>query len=826
MNTNIFFETDCDRNDSDELHIHDHAELIFSLSGNCSVFSENRSFVLKSEDFAVLNPFETHRLEREEGCHTLSLYIPTEILSDCGIGTVDCVSSLQPEKKATLDLIRMHLANIWQDFSVDKEKMRLNIQAELLELLSILLQDFTDENENKSKQSDKNKTDALRKQNILRFVWEHYREEISLSLVAEKFHLSDGYFSRLFTEMTGKVFSSYLREIRLNHAKNLIESGEASVTLVAFSSGFGSVNTFIEAFKKKYGITPGAYIRKNEKKENSENNAKPKNPTSSKTDCISYMGLLRYRSVEKSGISLRQSQSEIIEASFSEKTKPLNRVWIKNIGIGYAKNLFWGVIQASVIRAEREFKFGSYLFHGIYDDELHICQRNQDGSISYNFYYIDLALNFLVNEMHITPWIVLDYTPNCLAGNSPVFFGTNVVSLPENLDEWRKLIVETLKHFIVVFGKKEVEKWKFSMEQAVQISVGNIKLENYKPFYLETFRAIRSVLPNADIFAFGLDTGHISLNPELFSELLTYAKENGALPNLISVQSFLCDFKNSDNLNTIYDKSIDEVYPISEDPDILSKDLDVMKSTMKRLGINIPIYIMMFNPGMWGQAPGNDTCFHGACIVKNVIENRDKADVFCMGNLTDFGEKMLPDNTMYHGGNGLLTNRAIPKAPYSAAILLNKLVGDVLSEGDGYILTKTEDGKEFTLLLYYYCPYNLSRHRRRVLSPLEETNYDRYYEFDDKGAKSVRIFLKDLISGAYTLETFSVNREHGSSYDSWMQMGAPMKTDKLLGYLEYRSIFEISVSHENADANGELIISALLEPHEVRVIHGTLLENI
>ena len=823
MATDIIFETDCDKNG---VHLHNQAELLFTLTGKCSVYTGKRSFVLSAEDFAVFNPFETHREEREEGCHTLSLYIPIELLSDYGIGTINCVSPLQPEKKSTLDLIRTHLANIFKDYTDNSRKLKLNMQAELLGLLSILYQDFSDEFE--ADKEEMGRKDFARKEEILRFVWEHFSEPLTLSQTAENFGLSEGYFSRLFADITGKNFSSYLREVRLSHAKQLIDKGESSVTELAFSSGFGSVNSFIEAFRKEFGKTPGAYIRLQREKVSGSERQNDECCAVTGTDAISYMGLLRYRSVEKSTTSLRQAQSEVIEASLDGKTKPLGRIWNKCIGVGYMEQMLWGVLQSALKRAKKELHFQNYHMHGIYADALNVCTRDSDGKLKFNFSYVDLVIDFLLRDVQITPWIFLDYTPSCLVTDKiPIMFGTNVVSIPTDLNEWQMLVTETLKHFVATYGRKEVSSWKFSMEQAVQMSVGNCSLEDYKKFYLATYRAIKSILPEASIFGFGLDTGHVSVKDSVdFEELLSFAKENDALPDLMSFQSFLCDFTDSDAKNLIYNESVDEVYSMSDDPDILSKELDYIHEVMERYGVLVPLFILMFNPGMWGQSPGNDTCFHGACIVKNVIENRDKVEVFAMGNLTDYGEKMMPDNTMYHGSNGLLTYCLVPKAAYAGGMLLNELVGDVVSAGNGYLLTVSHDRYEFSLLLYYYCPYNLERHRRTVLSPIEETNYDRYYEFDDKGSKSVHIFLDNLIMGDYIITTKSVNREHGSSYDAWMRMGAPMKTDNILGYLEYRSIYEVSISHARVDESSRLIMSALLEPHEVRVVRGKLNEKI
>lgn len=52
-------------------------------------------------------------------------------------------------------------------------------------------------------------------------------------------------------------------------------------------------------------------------------------------------------------------------------------------------------------------------------------------------------------------------------------------------------------------------------------------------------------------------------------------------------------------------------------------------------------------------------------------------------------------------------------------------------------------------------------------------------------------------------------------------MGAPVHPDQaLLHYLEYRSVFEVTTDTTMPSPDGELTLSYLLEPHEVRVVHG------
>ena len=139
------------------------------------------------------------------------MYIPIQFLTKSGIGTISCVSPLQPEKKVTLDLIRKHLAQIFQNYLENPITRNLNMQAALLEILSILLQDFTDS----TIRTKRNATDE-RKQNILRYIWENYQEPLTLSEIADIFHVSNGHLSRVFQEITGKTFPTYLQTYKSN----------------------------------------------------------------------------------------------------------------------------------------------------------------------------------------------------------------------------------------------------------------------------------------------------------------------------------------------------------------------------------------------------------------------------------------------------------------------------------------------------------------------------------------------------------------------------------------------------------------------------------
>ena len=95
---------------------------------------------------------------------------------------------------------------------------------------------------------------------ITRYVQEHLAEEVSLSVLAEEFHLNPQYISQLFKNEIGVGFLAYLTNIRMEKAKKLLLSTSLSVAEVA-EPGYGDYRVFTKSFKKTEGITPSQYRR-------------------------------------------------------------------------------------------------------------------------------------------------------------------------------------------------------------------------------------------------------------------------------------------------------------------------------------------------------------------------------------------------------------------------------------------------------------------------------------------------------------------------------------------------------------------------------------
>ena len=81
--------------------------------------------------------------------------------------------------------------------------------------------------------------------------------EISQKVGMNEFKLKNG-----FRELFGNGVYEYLRTERMQEARQLLSDRSHNVKEVAALTGYKSVNSFIKAFKKKYGETPGEYRKR------------------------------------------------------------------------------------------------------------------------------------------------------------------------------------------------------------------------------------------------------------------------------------------------------------------------------------------------------------------------------------------------------------------------------------------------------------------------------------------------------------------------------------------------------------------------------------
>ncbi|TCV05643.1 AraC family transcriptional regulator [Sphingobacterium alimentarium] len=91
------------------------------------------------------------------------------------------------------------------------------------------------------------------------FVRKHITEKISLESLQKVAHMSKSSLTRMFKDELGVTPMEYVINQRLQHTKELLRMTK-SVKESCFGAGFTDVNYFVRIFRRKEGMTPGAYV--------------------------------------------------------------------------------------------------------------------------------------------------------------------------------------------------------------------------------------------------------------------------------------------------------------------------------------------------------------------------------------------------------------------------------------------------------------------------------------------------------------------------------------------------------------------------------------
>lgn len=93
--------------------------------------------------------------------------------------------------------------------------------------------------------------------NVLRYINENISEsELSVEDLASKVFLSRSQLYRKIKTLTGVSVNEFIRNVRLEKAKELIELGNDNITEISYKVGFSSPSYFTKCYKDKYGYLP------------------------------------------------------------------------------------------------------------------------------------------------------------------------------------------------------------------------------------------------------------------------------------------------------------------------------------------------------------------------------------------------------------------------------------------------------------------------------------------------------------------------------------------------------------------------------------------
>lgn len=102
--------------------------------------------------------------------------------------------------------------------------------------------------------------------NVLNYIDFNLSQKLSLSVLAEYFHISPPYLSKIFKKEVKQTLTDYINTVRINASLRLLNSTNIMIRDVAAHVGIEDFNYFTKIFKNSIGLTPNQYRAQSSRK--------------------------------------------------------------------------------------------------------------------------------------------------------------------------------------------------------------------------------------------------------------------------------------------------------------------------------------------------------------------------------------------------------------------------------------------------------------------------------------------------------------------------------------------------------------------------------
>lgn len=234
-------------------HFHAYYVIGFVESGQRILSCCGQESTITKGDILLFNPGDNHACVQSDGgafdyrgfniSKDVMLSLAEEATGKRALPTF--TSNVIPDEEAACCLHSLHEL-------VMKGSRELCKEENLLLLMSLLLRKYS--------QTSSDQTTECREEieKACHFMEQHFADRIYLDQICHHAGLSKSTLLRVFTKTKGVTPYSYLENIRIEKAKNLLEKG-VSLVETAIQTGFSDQSHFTNYFHRFIGLSPGLY---------------------------------------------------------------------------------------------------------------------------------------------------------------------------------------------------------------------------------------------------------------------------------------------------------------------------------------------------------------------------------------------------------------------------------------------------------------------------------------------------------------------------------------------------------------------------------------
>ncbi|QDT10316.1 AraC family transcriptional regulator [Planctomycetes bacterium K23_9] len=242
---------------------HAFVKVVYVLSGEGAFCFSDHQSSFSTADVVVVPPGTANRIEDAPGSAS-SLYI-------CCLSTSLFHFDDQLVDRFQKQTIRGdgHLANrvaslmrrMVHTQQSNESHCALSMVSDALQLSQRIFasRSFSHSRSARSIVNEESESDRPRMEQYIDSLRTDFFEATTIDAAAESVGMSRRAFTKRFTEMTGKSWLVYVRELAVQHAKQRLGNTNVPIASIAFECGFNDLSTFYRQFKRHVGESPAAY---------------------------------------------------------------------------------------------------------------------------------------------------------------------------------------------------------------------------------------------------------------------------------------------------------------------------------------------------------------------------------------------------------------------------------------------------------------------------------------------------------------------------------------------------------------------------------------
>ena len=252
------------------MHWHNEMEIICGVSGRCIINVQSERYILGAGEMILIQPGNLHSIEQDGSSHAeyFNIIFDFSLLenpdSRCYRKYFKAIYNherivpvyLSPEMplaRLLFPIVTRLIKNRHEKYTTQE----LMIKSGLYEIIYHINTYCTDPDKD-SAVLYKN-SGAVKE--AMRYVHEHYSEQITVHDAAELVNYSTSHFGKLFKSVAGISFTQYIINYRLHIAVSMLKDNTKTETEIALEVGFSSLSHFIRYFRRMYKKSPSEWLR-------------------------------------------------------------------------------------------------------------------------------------------------------------------------------------------------------------------------------------------------------------------------------------------------------------------------------------------------------------------------------------------------------------------------------------------------------------------------------------------------------------------------------------------------------------------------------------